>query len=122
MREIRLRSKPPDSDASACAPPPRQSARSPGKKSHRHEHARWTKYNENSRRPIREWSAETMAVTADPHDLDRHLNELFGLEEFRPGQREVIESILDGRDVLCVMPTGGGKSLCYQLPALIRPG
>ena len=63
-----------------------------------------------------------MAVTADPHELDRHLNELFALEEFRPGQREVIESILGGKDVLCVMPTGGGKSLCYQLPALIRPG
>jgi ATP-dependent DNA helicase RecQ len=63
-----------------------------------------------------------MAVNADTHELDRHLNELFGLEEFRPGQREVIESILGGKDVLCVMPTGGGKSLCYQLPALIRPG
>ena len=46
----------------------------------------------------------------------------FGLSAFRPGQREVIDSVLDGRDVLCVMPTGGGKSLCYQLPALILPG
>ncbi len=46
----------------------------------------------------------------------------FGLESFRPGQQQVIESILAGDDVLCVMPTGGGKSLCYQLPALARPG
>jgi len=46
----------------------------------------------------------------------------FGLSEFRPGQKEVIETILAGQDCLCVMPTGGGKSLCYQLPALVRPG
>ncbi len=46
----------------------------------------------------------------------------FGLTEFRPGQREVIEAVLGGRDTLCIMPTGGGKSLCYQLPSLARPG
>jgi ATP-dependent DNA helicase RecQ len=46
----------------------------------------------------------------------------FGLQSFRPGQREVIESIVAGNDCMCVMPTGGGKSLCYQLPSLIRPG
>jgi ATP-dependent DNA helicase RecQ len=48
--------------------------------------------------------------------------ERFGLNSFRPGQREVIEAISTGSDCLCVMPTGGGKSLCYQLPSLIRPG
>ncbi len=53
--------------------------------------------------------------------IDRAL-EHFGLGSFRPGQREVIESIVSGNDCLCVMPTGGGKSLCYQLPSLIRPG
>ena len=55
-------------------------------------------------------------------DLERTLHERFGLEEFRTGQREVIEHVLAGRDVLCVMPTGGGKSLCYQLPALLLDG
>lgn len=54
-------------------------------------------------------------------DLQPHL-ERFGLREFRPGQREVIEAVLAGRDCLCVMPTGGGKSLCYQLPSVAREG
>lgn len=55
-------------------------------------------------------------------DPERTLRERFGLERFRPGQREVIDNVLNGRDVLCVMPTGGGKSLCYQLPAVMLPG
>jgi ATP-dependent DNA helicase RecQ len=59
---------------------------------------------------------------AAPLDLDQTLRDIFGLEEFRPGQREVIEEVLAGKDVLCVMPTGAGKSLCYQLPAVIQPG
>ena len=46
----------------------------------------------------------------------------FGLEQFRPGQREAVQAALDGRDSLVVMPTGGGKSLCYQLPALAGDG
>ena len=46
----------------------------------------------------------------------------FGLDEFRPGQREAVEAALKGRDSLVVMPTGGGKSLCYQLPALADRG
>jgi ATP-dependent DNA helicase RecQ len=55
-------------------------------------------------------------------DLRDPLREVFGLEEFRPGQREVIEDVLAGKDVLCVMPTGAGKSLCYQLPAVSQGG
>jgi ATP-dependent DNA helicase RecQ len=52
----------------------------------------------------------------------RALHEHFGFEDFREGQREVINAILEGRDTVVVMPTGGGKSLCYQLPALMKPG
>jgi ATP-dependent DNA helicase RecQ len=63
-----------------------------------------------------------MTRTASAYDLEQTLHERFGLEQFRPGQREVIENVLEGRDVLCVMPTGGGKSLCYQLPALLTQG
>ena len=53
-------------------------------------------------------------------DLSRALRQNFGFYAFRPGQREACQAALDGRDVLVVMPTGSGKSLCYQLPALIR--
>src|SRR5690606_24432910 len=52
----------------------------------------------------------------------RILQEKFGITELRPGQEEVIESVLDGHNTLAVMPTGSGKSLCYQLPALCEPG
>src|SRR3954463_13307299 len=55
-------------------------------------------------------------------DLREHLQTIFGLDEFRRAQREVIEEVLAGRDVLCVMPTGAGKSLCYQLPAVVQGG
>jgi ATP-dependent DNA helicase RecQ len=50
--------------------------------------------------------------------LERH----FGFRSFRPHQREIVESLLDGRDVVALLPTGGGKSLCYQLPAIARDG
>jgi ATP-dependent DNA helicase RecQ len=60
-----------------------------------------------------------MATAAD--DLEAYLAP-FGLSSFRPGQREVIQTVLAGQDCLCVMPTGGGKSLCYQLPALVHSG
>ncbi|MCC2682124.1 MAG: ATP-dependent helicase RecQ [Nitrosospira multiformis] len=58
----------------------------------------------------------------DQNDLEESLHQIFGLAHLRPGQREVIENVLNGRDTLAVMPTGGGKSLCYQLPALNLPG
>ena len=50
------------------------------------------------------------------------LTSRFGYPEFRPGQEQVVESLLAGRSALAVFPTGGGKSLCYQIPSLIRPG
>ena len=50
------------------------------------------------------------------------LHTVFGFEAFRTGQAEIVSAILEGRDVLAVMPTGSGKSLCYQLPALVRDG
>src|SRR5688572_10510774 len=55
-------------------------------------------------------------------DLRDHLQQHFGLDDVRPSQREVIEDVLRGRDVLCVMPTGAGKSLCYQLLAVVQGG
>ena len=54
-----------------------------------------------------------------PTDL---LRQVWGFDGFRPGQLEIVEAVAEGRDVLAIMPTGGGKSLCYQLPALMRDG
>ena len=50
------------------------------------------------------------------------LHSVFGFSEFRPGQGEIVSAVLAGENVLAVMPTGSGKSLCYQLPAIARPG
>ena len=55
-------------------------------------------------------------------DARRVLQRVFGLDEFRPGQRQIISSVLAGRDTVGVMPTGAGKSLCYQVPALLLHG
>ncbi|HEX8067200.1 MAG TPA: ATP-dependent DNA helicase RecQ [Thermoleophilaceae bacterium] len=64
-------------------------------------------------------AAAGLPAAARP-DLDSALQRWFGFRGFRPGQREACEAALAGRDVLVVMPTGSGKSLCYQLPALLR--
>jgi ATP-dependent DNA helicase RecQ len=61
-----------------------------------------------------------MDLQAARPDLDAALSERFGFPGFRRGQREACEAALANRDVLVVMPTGSGKSLCYQLPALLR--
>jgi len=55
-------------------------------------------------------------------DLEQLLKRTFGYTTFRPLQREIIDATLEGRDVFALLPTGGGKSLCFQLPALARPG
>ncbi|GDY21024.1 ATP-dependent DNA helicase RecQ [Verrucomicrobiota bacterium] len=56
------------------------------------------------------------------HDLLTPLKEVFGYTSFRPLQEEIIRDALAGKDVFALLPTGGGKSLCFQLPALVRPG
>ncbi|MEL6883448.1 MAG: DNA helicase RecQ [Pseudomonadota bacterium] len=50
------------------------------------------------------------------------LQDVFGFDGFRPGQEEIVEAVANGQDTLAIMPTGGGKSLCFQLPALMRDG
>lgn len=55
-------------------------------------------------------------------ELESLLKQYFGYTSFRPGQHEVIQTLLDGHDCLAIMPTGAGKSICFQLPALMMPG
>src|ERR1700689_5746005 len=57
---------------------------------------------------------------SDLATAEQTLRATFGFGTFRPGQADIVDAILEGRDVLAVMPTGSGKSLCYQLPALLR--
>jgi ATP-dependent DNA helicase RecQ len=58
-------------------------------------------------------------MNAHPHQL---LSTIFGFTSFRPGQAEIVDAVVAGRNTLAIMPTGGGKSLCFQLPALCRDG
>ena len=63
------------------------------------------------------------AVTAEPNEsLDALLHRAFGFAAFRANQEQVCRTVIEGRDALLVMPTGAGKSLCYQLPGLARGG
>ena len=55
-------------------------------------------------------------------DLSAILEKYWGYDSFRPLQREAMDAVLAGRDSLVVLPTGGGKSLCFQAPALVRDG
>ena len=63
-----------------------------------------------------------LATSSNADVLERALHERFGLTSFRPGQREASLAMLEGRDIVAVMPTGAGKSLCFQLPALLLDG
>ena len=69
-------------------------------------------------------SAPHSDAPATPRDPDARavLREVFGHDDFRPGQEEIVRAVAAGENALAIMPTGGGKSLCYQLPALLRPG
>src|SRR5947199_6241006 len=62
------------------------------------------------------------SAVAGADDVETLLRSRFGLTEFRPGQREVIDALCTHNAALAVLPTGGGKSLCYQLPALLFTG
>ena len=63
---------------------------------------------------------KTKASASTKIDLNAALNEHFGFKDFKGQQKEIIESLLSGKDTFVIMPTGGGKSLCYQLPAMIK--
>ena len=62
------------------------------------------------------------ARAARRHKIGKLLRAVFGVERLRDGQKLVIDSVLDGKDTLAIMPTGSGKSLCYQIPASLLPG
>jgi ATP-dependent DNA helicase RecQ len=65
---------------------------------------------------------EPGTTTTQPPSLETSLKHYFGYDTFRLGQRDIIDAALAGQDLLVIMPTGGGKSICFQLPALLKPG
>jgi ATP-dependent DNA helicase RecQ len=67
-------------------------------------------------------TANVLLTTPPFNSLEQALKHFFGYDRFRPGQAEIVNTALENRDVLVIMPTGGGKSLCFQLPALLKPG
>src|SRR6187549_2885984 len=71
---------------------------------------------------LRTVSALVPKVTRELTKMKRTLRDVFNLDKLRPGQAEVMRSVLEGDHTLAIMPTGAGKSLCYQLPSLHLPG
>ncbi len=67
-------------------------------------------------------SANSLPTPTPFQSLEQALKHFLGYDSFRPGQQQIVEEALQNRDLLIVMPTGGGKSLCFQLPALLKPG
>src|SRR3954464_7931278 len=78
----------------------------------------------SSEKTIAKKNSKIVAVEEKGHsyDLHKHLLEYFGFDKFKGAQEQAINSLLSGRDTFVIMPTGGGKSLCYQLPALMLEG
>ena len=63
-----------------------------------------------------------MSEAPTQHTLEEHLKNHFGFNSFKPYQKEIIQAQLEKKDILAILPTGSGKSLCYQLPAILSPG
>src|SRR3954463_13706074 len=66
--------------------------------------------------------ATATSTMANPADLQRRLREHFGFRRFRPRQERAVQAAIEGRDTVVIMPTGSGKSICFQLPALALEG
>ncbi|NTW21734.1 MAG: DEAD/DEAH box helicase [Nostocales cyanobacterium W4_Combined_metabat2_030] len=63
-----------------------------------------------------------LPLTQSDHDVRAALKTIWGYDDFRPPQKEIVNSLILQKDALIIMPTGGGKSICFQLPALLKTG